>query len=87
MSVSFACEPEGAVRLGRNFIGIELYEENAQISQERCYQAHLLRCEFKAKNPMKASTRSSDEALNDPIPDEVQFGFDFDAGVGWKAAS
>jgi site-specific DNA-methyltransferase (adenine-specific) len=78
---------EGAVRLGRNFIGIELYENNVQIAEDRCRQAHLLRTEFEAKNPMKASTASFDEALNDPMPDEVQFRFDFDPGVPWEEAS
>jgi DNA methylase len=78
---------EGAVRPGRNFIGIELYEENAQIAEDRCRQAHRLRGEFEAKNPMKASTASFDEALNDMMPDEMQFRFDFDPGVPWGAAS
>ena len=77
---------EVAVKLGRHFIGIELYENYAQIAEDRCRQAYILRSEFEAKNPMKASTRSFDEALNDPIPDEVQFGFDFDAGVPWEEA-
>jgi hypothetical protein len=40
-----------------------------------------------AKNPIKASTASFDEALNDTMPDEVQFRFDFDPGVPWDAAS
>jgi DNA modification methylase len=75
---------EGAVRLGRNFVGIELYEKNVQIAEDRCRQAHLLRTEFEAKNPMKASTASFDEALNDTMPDEVQFRFDFDAEVPWE---
>ena len=33
---------------------------------------------------IKASTASFDEALDDPMPDEVQFGFDFDTGVPWE---
>jgi hypothetical protein len=33
---------------------------------------------------IKASTASFDEALNDPMSDEVQFGFEFDAGVPWE---
>jgi hypothetical protein len=28
-------------------------------------------CEYEAENPMKASTASFDEALNDTMPDEV----------------
>jgi site-specific DNA-methyltransferase (adenine-specific) len=75
---------EVALKLGRHFIGIELYENHAQIAEDRCRQAHLLRGEFVAKNPIKASTASFDEALNDTMPDEVQFRFDFDAGVPWE---
>ena len=78
---------EGAVRLGRNFIGIELYEENAQIAEERDRQAHLLRTEYEPTNPMKARSASFDEPLNDRMPDEVQFRFDFDAAVPWEEAS
>jgi site-specific DNA-methyltransferase (adenine-specific) len=76
-----------ALKLGRHFIGIELYENHAQIAEDRCRQAHLLRSEFEAKNPIKASTASFDEALNDPMPDEVQFRFDFDPGGPWEEAS
>ena len=47
---------EVALKLGRDFIGIELYEENAQIAGERCRLAYILRSEFEAKNPLKAST-------------------------------
>jgi hypothetical protein len=79
-----ATSGEVALKLGRHFIGIELYEENAQIAEERCGQAHRLRGEFEAKNPMKASTTSFDEALNDMMPDEVQFRFDFGAEVPWE---
>jgi hypothetical protein len=75
---------EVALKLGRHFIGIELYENNAQIAEDRCRQAHLLRGEYEARNPIKASTASFDEALNDTMPDEVQFRFDFDAGVPWE---
>jgi len=80
---------EVALKLGCHFIGIELYEENVQIAEDRCRQAYLLRSEFEAKHPMKASTASFDEALNDTMPDEVQFGlgFDFDAEVPWEEAS
>ena len=82
-----ASSGEVALKLGRDFIGIELYKNHAQIAEDRCRQAHLLRSEFEAKNPIKASTASFDEALNDPMPDEMQFRFDFDAGVPWDAAS
>ena len=62
---------EVALKLGRHFIGIELYENNVQIGENRCRQAYLLRREYEARNPMKASTASFDEALNDTMPDEV----------------
>jgi site-specific DNA-methyltransferase (adenine-specific) len=82
-----ASSGEVALKLGRNFIGIELYENHVQIAEDRCRQAHLLRREYEAKNPMKASTASFEEALNDPMPDEVQFSFDFDPEVPWEATS
>jgi hypothetical protein len=78
---------EVALKLGRHFIGIELYENHAQIAADRCRQAHLLRSEHEAENPMTQRTPSFDEILNDTMPDEVQFGFDFDAGVPWEATS
>jgi len=66
-----ATSGEVALKLGRHFIGIELYENNVQIGENRCRQAYLLRREYEARNPMKASTASFDEALNDTMPDEV----------------
>ena len=59
-----ATSGEVALKLGRHFIGIELYEENAQIAEDRCRHAYDLRSEYEAENPMKASTASFDEALN-----------------------
>jgi tRNA/tmRNA/rRNA uracil-C5-methylase (TrmA/RlmC/RlmD family) len=82
-----ATSGEVALKLGRHFIGIELYEENAQIAEERCRQAHLLRTEYEAKNPMKESTASFDEALNDTMSDEVDYSLDFDPEVPWEEAS
>jgi site-specific DNA-methyltransferase (adenine-specific) len=73
-----------ALKLGRHFIGIELYDGYAEIAEDRCRQAHLLRSEFEAKNPIKASRPSFDEAPNDPMLDEVDYSLDFDAGVGWE---
>jgi DNA modification methylase len=66
-----ATSGEVALKLGRHFIGIELYEENAQIAEERCRQAHRLRSEFEAENPIEASTRFFGEALNDMMAEEV----------------
>jgi len=82
-----ATSGEVALKLGRHFMGIELYEENAQIAEERCRQAHFLRSEDELRNPIKASTPSFDQAPNDTMPDEVQFGFDFDPGVPWEEPS
>jgi DNA modification methylase len=81
-----ATSGEVALKLGGNYVGIELYPDNAQIAEERCTQAPLLRSEFEAKNPIKASTPFFDEILNDPMPDEVQFEFDFDPGALWEDA-
>jgi DNA modification methylase len=32
---------EVAIKLGRNFVGIELYDEYAQIAEDRCRQAYI----------------------------------------------
>ena len=72
---------EVALNLGRHFIGIELYENHAQIAEDRCRQAHLLRIEYEAGNLVKASTPFFDEALNDPMPDEVDYSLNFDPPV------
>jgi hypothetical protein len=62
---------EVALKLGRNFIGIELYPEYAEIAEERCRRAHALRGDYEADNPMTPSTPTSAEALNDTLSDEV----------------
>jgi site-specific DNA-methyltransferase (adenine-specific) len=67
-----ATSGEVALKLGRHFIGIELYDEYAQIAEDRCRQAHLLRTEFEAKDPMKTSTATSDENLPDTLPGEAR---------------
>lgn len=43
---------EVALKLGRNFVGIELYENYAQIAEERCRKAHRI---YEAANPMTPS--------------------------------
>ncbi len=48
--------------------------------------AAKLRSEYELRNPIKASTPSFDKALNDMMPDEVDYGLDFDEGVLWEAA-
>jgi DNA modification methylase len=67
-----ATSGEVALNLGRHFIGIELYENHAQIAEDRCHRAYIVRSEFEAKNPMKASTATFDEILNDKMPGEVR---------------
>jgi hypothetical protein len=46
---------EVALKLGRHFIGVELYDDYAQIAEERCRKAHALRCEYEAENQMTPS--------------------------------
>jgi hypothetical protein len=62
---------EVALKLGRHFIGIELYDNYAEIAEERCRKAHALRSAYEADNPMTPSTPTSAEALNDTLSDEV----------------
>jgi hypothetical protein len=66
-----ATSGEVALKLGRHFIGIELYEENAQVAEDRCRQANLLRREYEAKNPMTPTTADFDEGLLDVLPGEM----------------
>jgi hypothetical protein len=82
-----ATSGEVALKLGRHFIGIELYDGYADIAEDRCRRAHLLRTEYEAWNPVKASTPFFDEALDDTMPDEVDYGLDFDPEVPWEATS
>src|ERR1035438_10815049 len=61
---------EVALKLGRNFIGIELYPEYAEIAEERCRKAHALRGEYEAENPMTTITATFAEPLDDAPLDE-----------------
>jgi DNA modification methylase len=61
---------EVALKLGRNFVGIELYENYAQIAEERCRQAYNLRSKFEAENRMP-STDMMNESVLDMLPAEV----------------
>ena len=45
-----------ALKLGRHFVGVELYPEYAQIAEERCRKAHALRSKYEAENPMTPIT-------------------------------
>jgi hypothetical protein len=71
-----ATSGEVALKLGRHFIGVELYENYAQIAEERCRQAHLLRSKFEAKDPMKKSRESFGEPLSDTELNEVRCDFE-----------
>ena len=62
---------EVAIKLGRNFIGIELYENYAEIAEERCRKAHALRSEYEAENPMTPITAAFAEPLDDTLSDEA----------------
>lgn len=66
-----ATSGEVAIKLGRNFIGIELYGDYAQIAEGRCRQAHALRSKYEAEKPMTPSTADFAEPLNDTLSDEV----------------
>ena len=63
---------EVALKLGRHFIGIELYDEYAEIAEERCRQAYRLRSTFEAEN----LSAVSGETLNETMPDEPSCGPD-----------
>lgn len=56
---------EVALKLGRRFLGIELYEEYAQIAEERCRQAHCLRSDYEAEND--EVTRSTEDFMDAPL--------------------
>ena len=64
-----------ALRLGCNFIGVELYDEYAEIAEKRCRHAHRI---YEAKKPMTPSTATVAPLLNDPVPPEM--GCDGDCG-------
>jgi site-specific DNA-methyltransferase (adenine-specific) len=59
---------EVALKLGRNFIGIELYSEYAEIAEERCGHAHRI---YEEKKPTTPSTAAFVRPLKQWVPDEV----------------
>jgi site-specific DNA-methyltransferase (adenine-specific) len=61
---------EVALKLGRHFIGVELYDNYAQIAEERCRKAHALRSKYEAENPMTPSTAAFAEPLDNARLDE-----------------
>ena len=64
---------EVALKLGRNFIGIDLYENYAQIAEERCREARRI---YEGANPLTPSTAAFPLAVNDPAPDEMSCDLD-----------
>jgi len=70
---------EVALKLGRHFIGIELYENYAQIAEERCCQAHVLRNLYEAENISAPNTDTLALPVNEKTPDQV--GCDLDSGA------
>jgi len=56
-----------ALRLGRNFVGIELYDEYAEIAEERCRLAHRI---YEAESSLAPSTETFTLPVNDLAPDE-----------------
>jgi hypothetical protein len=67
-----ATSGEVALKLGRHFIGLELYDEYAKIAEDRCRQAHRLRSDFEAENQMTPSTVTFEEGLLDTLPGEAR---------------
>jgi hypothetical protein len=61
---------EVAIKLGRHFIGIELYDNYAEIAEERCRQAHALRSAYEAENPTTPIAAAFAEPLDDSLMDE-----------------
>jgi site-specific DNA-methyltransferase (adenine-specific) len=64
---------EVALKLGRSFIGIELYDEYAEIAEERCREAQRI---YEAKNPMTPSTAAFVRPLKRWVSDEVNCNVD-----------
>jgi hypothetical protein len=58
--------------LGRHFIGIELYDEYANIAEERCRQAHRVRSTYEAEHSLAFSTQALAVPLDDTMQDEVR---------------
>jgi hypothetical protein len=57
---------EVTLKLGRHFIGIELYENYAQLAEGRCRQAHALRSAYEAESPMTPITAAFVGTQDDP---------------------
>jgi site-specific DNA-methyltransferase (adenine-specific) len=69
-----ATSGEVALKLGRHFIGVELYDNYAEIAEERCRQAHSLRSTYEADNPMTPSTATFAESPDGSLLDDGSCG-------------
>ena len=67
---------EVALKLGRHFIGIELYDEYANIAEERCRQAQDVRSAYEAEHPLTFGTEALTVPLDDGMQDEVSYEMD-----------
>lgn len=56
---------EVALKLGRNFVGIELYSEYAEIAEHRCREAYRI---YEAADPMPPGAVTFVRVVNDPVP-------------------
>jgi len=69
---------EAAIKLGRHFVGIELYGDYAQIAEERCRLVYLLRSEYEAENPPILPPNRLLLPADNPVSDDVSFCSDSD---------
>jgi DNA modification methylase len=63
-----ATSGEVVLKLGRNFVGIELYDDYAEIAEERCRLAQRI---YEARNPLTPSAATFAIPVNEPVPDEM----------------
>jgi len=61
---------EVALKLGRNFVGLELYDEYAEIAEERCRQAHVLRGRYE-EDLLVSGLGSLAAPADETTPDEA----------------
>lgn len=74
---------EVAIKLGRNFIGVELYPQYAQMSEERCRQAEILRRTYEAANISASSADTSALPLDNTMPHHASHDLDCGDAGAW----
>jgi site-specific DNA-methyltransferase (adenine-specific) len=72
---------EVALKLGRHFVGIELYSEYAEIAEERCRKAHRI---YEAKNARTPGAATVAPVVNHFVPEEVSGKVEF-WGIGVRS--